>query len=194
MHSIPTCVAVRRRAGFSLLEIVVAISIIAILVGVVGFRSGSAIQRGQASNFVQLVRNLEKAALTHYSDTGRYPREYSLPQAASRRHLSAEQSYNGWNGPYIERPMARDDTNPFGQIHLYDSLSPGNWISGFDLDGDGSVETTGDGCTLYLHDVPEEVARSLDETFDGGIGGDWFTTGRVVWLESSSRVLVYIFS
>jgi len=180
-------------SGFSLLEIVVAISIIAILVGVVGFRSGSAVQRGQASSLVQLVKTLEKASLTHYSDTGRYPREYAVHRGAQHRHLSGSPTFNGWSGPYIERPLARDDSNPFGDINLYDTLTPGNWISGYDLDGDGTVETTGNGCTLYLHNVPEEVAEQLDSTLDGGIPGDWFTTGRVVWLENTNRVLVYIF-
>lgn len=181
------------KSGFSLLEIVVAISIIAILVGVVGFRSGSAVQRGQASSLVQLVKTLEKASLTHYGDTGRYPREYAVHRGNQHRHLSGSMTYNGWAGPYIERPLARDDSNPFGDINLYNTLTPGNWISGYDLDGDGTVETSGNGCTLYLHNVPEEVAQQLDQTLDGGIPGDWFTTGRVVWLENTNRVLVYIF-
>ena len=182
-----------KTSGFSLLEIVVAISIIAILVGVVGFRSGSAVQRGQASSIVQLVKTLEKAALTHYGDTGRYAREYAVHRGAQHRHLSGTQTYNGWAGPYIERPLARDDSNPFGDLNLYNTLTPGNWISGYDLDGDGTIETSGDGCTLYLRGVPEEVVQQLDNTLDGGIPGDWFTTGRVVWLENTDRTLVYIF-
>jgi general secretion pathway protein G len=181
------------RAGFSLIEIVVAISIIATLVGVVAFRSGNAIQRGQASRLVQLVKNIEKAALVHYSDTGAYAREYQLPQSGTNRQLSATQTATGWSGPYIERPFAQDDTNPFGTTHLYSLLNTNNWIQGFDTDGDGTIDLSGDGNMLYFSGVTEEVAQSIDNAFDSGLPGDWFTTGRVVYQAGSSRLLVYVF-
>lgn len=181
------------RAGFSLIEIVVAISIIAILVGVVGFRSGNAIQRGQASRLVQLVKNVEKACLVHYSDTGAYAREYQLPYAGTNRSLSATQTTTGWSGPYIERPFAANDTNPFGTTHLYNRLNANNWIQGFDTDGDGAMDLTGNGNMLYFSGVSEEVAQAINDTFDSGLPGDWFTSGRVVYQAGSSRVLVYVF-
>ena len=181
------------KSGFSLLEIIIAIAIIAILVGVVGYRSGSAIQRGQASRLMQLVKTCEKAAATHYADTGSYPREYEVTQNASNRQMSSTQAYAGWQGPYIERPFANDDTNPFGACRVYDSLQAGNWIPGFDLDGDGTADYTSDGCMLYMTGVPEEVVQAIDTALDGGVPGDWFTTGRVVWQQGSNRTLIYIF-
>ncbi|MEZ5976783.1 MAG: prepilin-type N-terminal cleavage/methylation domain-containing protein [Planctomycetota bacterium] len=193
MSPSPFSAARRARAGFSLLEIIVAISIIAILVGVVGFRSGSAVQRGQASRLVQLVKNVEKAAVTHYSDTGRYAEELEVTQAASRRDLTSPQTYTGWAGPYLERPFATDDTNPFGLTRLYATLDAGSWVPGFDSDGDGTPDLTGNGNMIVFWDVPEEVAQSIDKAFDGGIPGDWFTTGRVVYQAGSRRTLVYVF-
>tara|TARA_R110002126_G_scaffold4498_2_gene23640 strand:+ start:3984 stop:4562 length:579 start_codon:yes stop_codon:yes gene_type:complete len=181
------------RSGFSLLEIIIAIAIIAILVGVVGYRSGSAIQRGQASRLLQLVKSCEKAAATHYADTGRYPREYMVNQAASRRHLTSTQAFTGWQGPYLERPFANQDTNPFGAARVYNNLQQSNWIPGFDLDGDGTADLTGNGCMLYFTGVPQEVVQALDSALDGGIPGDWFTTGRVVWQQGSNRTLIYVF-
>lgn len=181
------------KGGFSLLEIVIAIAIIAILVGVVGYRSGGAIQRGQASRILQLVKSLEKAAATHYADTGRYPREYEVSTSTSSRQLTSSQAYAGWQGPYLERPLANNDTNPFGTARLYDNLQAGNWIPGFDMDGDGVADYTGAGNLLYLTRLPREVVEAIDDALDGGIPGDWFTTGRVVWQESSGRTLIYIF-
>ncbi len=188
-----TPTSLRRSSGFSLLEIVVAISIIAILVGVVAFRSGSAIERGQASRLVQLVRSVEKAAVTHYTDTGRYAEELEVTQSAARRDLTAAQTYNGWGGPYIERPFADDETNPFGRTRLYGNLQAGNWIAGFDADGDGTVDLSGTGNMLVFWDLPDEVAQGLDRTFDGGIPGDWFAAGRVIHQQSSGRTLVFVY-
>jgi prepilin-type N-terminal cleavage/methylation domain-containing protein len=183
----------RSRAGFSLLEIVVAISIIAILVGVVGFRSGAAVQRGQASRLIQLVKNVEKGCLIHYSDTGRYAEELEVTQAATRRDLTAPQTYTGWAGPYIDRPFANNDTNPFGQTRLYNSLQAGNWIPGFDTDGNGSADLVGNGNMLLFTALPIEVAQSIDRAFDGGTPGDWFTTGRVVYQAAAGRTLIYVY-
>lgn len=182
-----------RRGGFSLLEIIIAIAIIAILVGVVGYRSGSAIQRGQASRLLQLVKSLEKACATHYADTGRYPREYDVTSSGANRQLSSTQTYTGWQGPYIERPFAEDDTNPFGDVRVYNNIQNSNWIAGFDIDGDATADFTGSGCMLYLRDVPQEVVQSIDNALDGGVPGDWMSTGRVVWQQGSDRTLIYVF-
>jgi len=181
------------RGGFSLLEIIIAISIIAILIGVVGYRSGSAIERGQASRLIQLVKALEKGGATHYVDTGRYPREYEVTQAAANRQLSSPQTYVGWQGPYLERPLASNETNPFGVVRMYNNLQQGSWIPGFDSDGDGSADLTGAGCLLYMTGLPQDVAEAVDRAFDGGIPGNWFDSGRVVWQQAANRTLIYVF-
>lgn len=180
-------------AGFSLLEIVIAISLIALLVGVVGFRGGAVVEKGKVSSIVQLVKSLQTAAALHHSDTGRYPREYA-DSKASNRHLTAEQSFAGWAGPYLERPLSQKNaSNPFGNLNLYNRTSVGNWIPGFDMDGDGTVDVSGDANLLLLTGIDENVAQGLNDAFDRGIGGDWKSSGRVRWNEGASRAYVLVY-
>jgi prepilin-type N-terminal cleavage/methylation domain-containing protein len=175
-----------RRSGFSLLELVITLSLIAILVGVVGFRSTSVLDKGKISSIAQLVRNLKTACTLYHSDTGQYPYEYSNYPAVHRKLSGAQASLAGWSGPYLEKPFANNSTNPFGQLHLYNNLS--SYVGGYDLDGDGTVEATGAGCNLILWNIDQKVAEAINKIFDEGIPGAWDTTGQVRWL-SGSRLL-----
>lgn len=179
------------RAGFSLLEIVIAISLIALLVGVVGFRGGAVVQKGQVSSVVQLVKSLREACTMHHTDTGRFAREYT-GYAANNRQLTGEQSYNGWDGPYLERPLAHNASNPWGSLHLYGTATPGG-IAGFDTDGDGTEDVTGEANTLMLTGINQEVAEALDDAFDRGMAGDWQDSGRVRWTTGNSRVYILVY-
>ena len=183
----------RTRRGFSLLELVIVLGLIAALAGVVALQSGKYIQRGQVSAIVQLAKNLKTAAATFYADTGKYPREYDMAKYSGKnRELSLEQSLVGWDGPYLEEGLTANSDNPFGAIHLYDtSVAAGN--KGFDLDGDGSNEITKDVCMLYLGGIPEEVAQRLDAHYDEGVGGTWNETGVFNWKSSNSRGYILIF-
>ena len=76
-----------RRLGFTLIELIVTLSIIALLVSIVAphytgrmLRSEEAVLR---ENLLQLRDALDK----HYSDAGRYPD--ALPELVSKRYLRA---------------------------------------------------------------------------------------------------------
>jgi len=180
------------RAGFSLLELVVTMTILALLVGVVSLRQSSEVERTEATKVVSLVERLQEACALYHADTGQYAYEYTN-YGDSHRRLSAGQSSSGWGGPYLDGPLAHNLSNPFGSLHLYNDPTTNGWIQGFDVDGDGMVDVDSDANMLWLSGVDEDCAMQLNEAFDEGVEGVWSESGRVRW-SSSSRyawVLVY---
>lgn len=189
MHARP---APTVRSGFSLLEIVVAVAILATLVGVVAMNAGGAVERGKTGKVTQLVDNLRTACAAHHVDTGSYAYEYS-GYATAYRKLSGTQTTTGWRGPYIESPLTAAQ-NPFGgSIHLYNTVTANGWLTGFDCDGDGTEEVTGSANMLWLSGVPSAAAQAIDNAFDSGIGGTWSNSGRVRYTSGNSQLYVLVY-
>ena len=182
-----------QRGGFTLLELVIVLALIAALAGVVTVRSGAFIQRGQVSSIVQLSQTLKTACAAFYADTGAYPREYDMADySGTNRELSINQTLTGWDGPYLESGIAENDDNPFGDLHLYDtSVAAGN--TGFDLDADGTDDVTTNSCMLYLAGITQEIAEKLHEHFDSGVGGTWNETGSFNWNSGNNRGFILIY-
>jgi len=175
-----------------LLELVITLALIAILVGVVSFRSSSVLEKGRVSAIVQLAKNLQTACVTFNSDTGLYAEE--LPgYAATRKDLSADQTtVAGWAGPYIDKPLANPGSNPYGNCYLYRQATSGN-NAGYDLDADGTPEITGNACSLRLDSITQEVAQRIDEALDKGFTGTWTGTGNVNYDAARQRVHILVF-
>jgi len=181
-----------QRAGFSLPEILVAISVIAILAGTVAMRSGGMVDRGKTSEVVRLAKTFKDVCASYHADIGSYAREYANSSAGNRR-LSAEQSFNGWSGPYIESPLSPGQ-NPFGgTMHLYDHVRAGGRVPGFDVDGDGTLDIKGAGNMLFFTRVEHDAAAAIDKSIDGRLDGYWSKAGRVryKWDKKELFILVY---
>ncbi|MFT7679018.1 MAG: general secretion pathway protein G [Planctomycetota bacterium] len=179
-------------SGFSLIELVITMTILSILVGVVSFRSSAVVGRSKVSKISSLVDTLKTACTLHHIDTGSYAVEYT-GYAANNRKLTGTQSTAGWSGPYLETPLSHNNHNPYGQLNLYNTVTANGWINGFDLDGDGTDDVTGAANMLHLADMPAEAAETLNDTFDRGIDGDWQDTGRVRYDSGTKRAFVLIY-
>jgi general secretion pathway protein G len=161
--------------GFTLVELMVVVAVIGILAGVLTPTINGLTDKAKVAKIVQLYENLKTACLSHYNDTSRYAWEYDVNESPdpSYHHLSMRQSYAGWNGPYIERPLNYND-NPYRKDV---DVAPGLWWNSYDLDRNGNAEVSGAGNELLITNVPEVVARLVDETLDGPGRGDWRSTG-----------------
>ena len=151
---------------------------------------GKAIQKANAAKIIAVINTLETACEMHYIDTGRYASEYTIGVPDIWNNLTKDPgNAPGWNGPYIKKPLTRSD-NPY-RNHMVVSSS----LTNFDLDGDGTVETFGEGNYVLFMSIPEVVARRVNDAFDGPDGSgwaadDWQSRGRV---ELSAGVTLNIY-
>ncbi|MCA9321645.1 MAG: hypothetical protein KDB53_12970 [Planctomycetes bacterium] len=148
----------------------------------------------EAWDIIRLVDRTELAARRFRRDTGRIPIEYGAssadhPHAAKAYHeLSGEQLHQGWRGPYLDHPLTLADNPCGGTIELRRDLELAP-ASGFEF-GTSDVGSHGPGNYLLLENVSEEVARLVDQKFDGSSpDGDWARRGRVEYHPASNRAL-----
>lgn len=173
----------RGRAGFSLIEFVVTMTILAILVGVVGFRSGSVIEKSKTTKILSMVDSLKSACALYHADTGQYAYEYTN-YGTGHRKLTGSQTLSGWSGPYLDAPLTHNGSNPFGSLHIY-NYPKATGCPGFDMDGDGTIEIVDKANMLWLSGIDEESAQALNDSLDRGAKGTWSDSGRVRWNSSS---------
>lgn len=182
------------QSGFSLLELVITMTVMTILVGVVSLRAGSVTDKARAARIVSLVDNIKPAIVLYQDDTGQLPREYNGFQGGTFHRLSQDPSVNGWQGPYIETPINRTWNPTGGQVHLYASAATavGN---AFDLDGNGTVDVANnDACCLSLWNVGENLAEMVDRAYDQDVSANWTDSGRVEYQPASRLLTVLVYS
>lgn len=101
------------RAGFSLLEILVVLAIIALIAAVVGPRLFAQLDRSKTRTALLQIRSLEAALETMRLDIGRLPSE----QEGLALLIQADpQTVTGWYGPYLDRALPSD---PWGRPYVY---------------------------------------------------------------------------
>ena len=132
----------RRRSGFTLIEILVVIAVISVLAALVApnvFRHVGSAKDAAARSQIEMLG----AALDAYRlDNGRYPTS-AQGLAALWEPPAAEPRPTNWRGPYLRKAVPND---PFGNPYVY--LSPGAVnVRSYDLislGADGEVGGEGD--------------------------------------------------
>jgi general secretion pathway protein G len=105
-------------AGFTLIEMLVVITIIGLIVGLVGPRVLNYLSESKTKTAKIQIEGLSAALDLYYLDNGRYPATNEGLVALVQRPASAP----GWNGPYLK--TASVPVDPWGHPYLY--LTPGN--------------------------------------------------------------------
>lgn len=184
----------RSNGGFSLVELVITMTIMTILVGVVSMRASGMTDRARAAKIVSTVESLRTPITLYQQDTNELPREYSGYSGGTYHRLSQDPGVSGWDGPYITDPIRRSWNPTGGQVHIYNTI-PASYANnnGFDIDGDGTTDVIGaDGCVLTLWEIDLELAEKVDRAFDDALSGTWSDAGRVEYQEASRRLTVLL--
>jgi general secretion pathway protein G len=122
--------------GFTLIEMLVVLGIIALLATLVGPQVIRYLSKAKTDTAEAQIKNLESAIELHFLDTGHYPA--ANPGLASL--LSAPPNLTGWNGPYLRNREAL--TDPWGRSYVY--VVPGDHgeydLYSYGLDGEQGGE------------------------------------------------------
>ena len=105
------------RDGFTLVEILVVITIIGLIMGLVGPRVLSYLNESKVKAAAIQIQSFSSALDLFYLDLGRYPTSSEGLVALVQRPAGS----SGWNGPYLKNAAVPND--PWG--HPYRYRSPG---------------------------------------------------------------------
>jgi general secretion pathway protein G len=108
---------VKRKAGFTLLELLVVVAIIGLLAGYVGPKYFGQIGKAEVKEAKAQVDALAKALDTYRLDTGHYP----TTQQGLNALTAAPPGTTNWAGPYLAKGVPLD---PWGRPYQY--KSPGD--------------------------------------------------------------------
>lgn len=106
-----------RKAGMTLLEVMIVLTIIALIAGLAAPRLMESFGRAKSRTAAIQMENLKGAVQLFYLDVGRYPTEAEGLDAL----LEAPAGSENWQGPYLEGPAGVLD--PWENRYLY--RSPG---------------------------------------------------------------------
>jgi general secretion pathway protein G len=110
---------IRRSAGFTLVELVLVVTIIAILAGAVMVQATNRTKMARRARALEDIRVFELALDMYTADSGAPPTTQQGLVALRKKPTSAPVPRN-WNGPYIKKAVPKD---PWGNEFVY--RSPG---------------------------------------------------------------------
>lgn len=146
----------RKEDGFTLIELIIVVAIIAILGAVVTPNILKAIESSRVVAVVADSKSIQSAALAYHADTGTWP----VSTASSESGETGGNTYltekpgegsdlEGWNGPYLDR---WPEKNPWGGTYTLTKNVEG---------GEGG--DNGDKLYLKLSKVPESAVDKLED-------------------------------
>ncbi|MBF1994352.1 type II secretion system major pseudopilin GspG [Serratia symbiotica] len=100
----------RRQQGFTLLELLVVLMIIALLAGFVGPRLFSQVDQAKDKTALNQMKSLSDALSQYRLDVGQYPSETQGLKAL----IDRPSGVTGWRGPYLSKSVPNDPWgNPY---------------------------------------------------------------------------------
>lgn len=138
----------RHEDGFTLVEILVVITIIGLIMGLVGPRVLTYLSQSKVKTASIQIRSFESSLDLFYLDLGRYPTTSEGLAGLMQRPAGA----SGWNGPYLKNSSVPLD--PWGHPYKYRSPSEHGPYEITSLGSDGQEGGTGTAADIKSWALP----------------------------------------
>ena len=167
------------RTAMTLMEVLIAIAVLAIIAAVVIPTSAGQLRQGHATALANQLTNLRQAIANYRDNVGAYP--ISLTQLTTQPVAGEDDScganlsnaeLNAWRGPYVNQNVV--GPMPVGNAAIATTLVR-TTISA--TTGDLQIEATG---------VDNDIALALEQQFDGNNN---LATGNITWTTASNGTL-----
>ncbi|MEE9335621.1 MAG: prepilin-type N-terminal cleavage/methylation domain-containing protein [Granulosicoccaceae bacterium] len=169
--------------GFTLIEIIGVMAVIAILASMATPRIFDAIEDSKVTAVIQQANTVKTTVADFYADTGIWPRHIPTHVDENLHQLMVNKNgsgnpINGWDGPYMDKELV----NPVVGGGFQDILVTDNASYACDLDGNGVQD--GRFIIYRIDNVNDSVAQKVSQSMDkdGSVisgDGDWKKAGRV---------------
>ncbi len=133
-----------RQAGFSLMELLIALVILALIMGVVGPRVVGYLSRAKSQTAETQVKMIQNALDLFLLDVGRYPTEEEGLEAL----MEPSPNMSGWAGPYLDEEQVPAD--PWGRPYLYSASGEGLRVRVYSYGRDGAPSGSGEDADIGL--------------------------------------------
>lgn len=152
----------RTRAGFSLIELVITMTIITILAGLVTLRTGGMSESARITRAVSDLKTMAKALDVMKADMGVFPPDVSRNTDPGLNDVNRVPAGRRefWRGPYVDRWPSE---NPWGGEFDYEFWN----YSGFNFDGTAGNEVL---ISLRGGTMNREIMDEIDSAMDDGNG------------------------
>jgi prepilin-type N-terminal cleavage/methylation domain-containing protein len=167
--------ATRHSHGFSIMEILVALAIIALILAVAVPMVARRLSDGEAGSVASTLDALRRGVLEYRADVRRYPTHLRYLSAAPGSAVdicnqTVPASFlTGWRGPYIDRSITTSGVG-ISDMTVLDSIGRVAFTS----------STTGD-LAIRVNNVDSTVARLIEREQDGSLD---FAAGTIRWSQT----------
>lgn len=132
----------RQEAGFTLMEMLVVLGIIALLAALVAPRVVRYLSTARTESAAIQINNISSALELYYLDVGDYPPAETGLEAL----LEAPADVPGWNGPYLNKASGLQD--PWDRPYLYRYPGEHGSFDIYSLGRDGELGGEGEGADV----------------------------------------------
>jgi general secretion pathway protein G len=129
--------------GFTLIEMLVVITIIGIIMALVGPRVLNYLTESKVKAAKIQIESLSNALDLYFMDTGQYP---STSEGLTVL-MQPSESIPGWNGPYLKGNLVPND--PWGHAYLYRAPGPHGPFEILSYGADGQEGGTGAAADIH---------------------------------------------